>query len=209
MARNAVSEWIAPSPSSRMTYEEFLAWADEDTWAEWVDGEVHYMSPVTDEHADLAGWLLAILRPFVETHRLGIVRSEPVQMKTGPNLPGRSPDLLFVANENLGRRKKTHISGPADLVIEIVSPDSVERDRETKFSEYERGGVREYWVIDPLSKQAQFYELGEGHRYRVLPVDESGIFRSSVLSGLWLNVAWLWQDPLPPVLTVLSEWGLI
>ena len=186
MAQKAVWERTAPSPPSRMNYEEFLAGADEDTWAEWVDGEVIFMSPVTDEHADLAGWLLAILRPFVKTHQLGIVRSEPVQMKTGPGLPGRSPDLLCVASENLGRRKKTHISGPADLVSEIVSPDSVARDRETKYSEYERGGVREYRLID-----------------------DKRIFRSVVLAGLWLEVDWLWQDPLTPVLTVLKEWRLI
>jgi Uma2 family endonuclease len=192
-----------------MTYEEFLAWTNEDTWAEWVDGEVIFMSPVTDEHADLAGWLLAILRPFVEAYDLGIVRTEPVQMKTGLNLPGRSPDLLFVAKENLTRRKKTHIGGPADLVIEIISPESVERDRSTKYSEYERGGVREYWLIDPLLKQAAFYHLGAEGRYQSLLIDKAGIARSEVLADVWLKVDWLWQSPLPPVLSVLREWGLI
>jgi len=192
-----------------MTYEEFLNWADEDTCAEWVNGEVIFMSPVTDEHADLAGWLLAILRPFVEVHQLGIIRAEPVQMKTSPDLPGRSPDLLFVARENLSRRRKTHISGPADLVVEIISPDSVERDRRTKYAEYERGGVREYWLIDPLLKRAEFYQLGEDRSYQAMPTDSSGVFRSAVVKGLWLKLDWLWEEPLPPVLTVLKEWGLI
>jgi hypothetical protein len=35
------------------------------------------------------------------------------------------------------------------------------------------------------------------------------IYRSAVLDGLWLQVDWLWQDPLPPVLNVLREWGLV
>lgn len=39
---------VSSPPSAKMTYEEFLAWADEDTWAEWVDGEVIYMSPVSE-----------------------------------------------------------------------------------------------------------------------------------------------------------------
>lgn len=209
MGQEAVIDRNIGSPAPRMTYEEFLSWADEDTWAEWVDGEVSLMSPVSDEHADLAGWLLAILRPFVEAHQLGIVRAEPVQMKTGPDLPGRSPDLLFVAREHLSRRKKTHISGPADLVVEIISPDSVERDRSTKYGEYERGGVREYWLIDPLLKQAEFFQLGENGSYAPLPIESGGVFRSAVLKGLWLKLEWLWQEPLPPVLSVLKKWGLV
>lgn len=50
----------------RMTEEEFLAWCDQDTRAEWVDGEVVMMAPVSDPHSDLVGWLGSLLRIFVE-----------------------------------------------------------------------------------------------------------------------------------------------
>jgi hypothetical protein len=76
-----------------MTYEQFLPWVDEDTHAEWVDGEVVFMSPISDEHSELAGWLLAVLRPYVEARKLEVIRHEPFQMKTAPDLPGRAPDL--------------------------------------------------------------------------------------------------------------------
>jgi len=199
----------APSLPAKMTYEEFLEWADEDTLAEWVDGEVIMLSPASDWHQDIGNFLSALLRFYVEAHELGKVIVAPFQMKTGLNLPGREPDIIFIARENLGRLKETHIDGPADLVVEIISPSSRARDRGDKFYEYEQGGVREYWLIDPLRKQAEFYRLGSDGIYRLVSVGEDGIFRSEVLSGLWLNVSWLWQEPLPPLLSVLKEWGLV
>jgi Uma2 family endonuclease len=76
---------------------------------------------------------------------------------------GREPDLLFVAQTNLERLKETYLDGPADLVVEIVSPEGVGRDRGVKFYEYAQGGVPEYWLIDPQTEWAEFYRLEEGH----------------------------------------------
>lgn len=198
-----------PSPPAKMTYEEFLAWADEDTWAEWVDGEVIRLMSASETHQDLADFFTALLRHFAEAHQSGVVRSAPFQMKTGPSLPGREPDILFVAREHLNRLKQVYLDGPADLVVEIVSPESRARDRGTKFYEYEQGGVREYWLLDPGRKQAEFYGLGADGIYRLLEVDRDGVVHSRVLPGLWLKVEWLWQEPLPPLLGVLREWGLV
>jgi Uma2 family endonuclease len=212
MARQPKTEArVTPAPEAPptgMTYQQFLAWADEDTCAEWVDGEVIALSPVSDIHDDLAGFLQALFRFFVEVHRLGRVFHEPFNMKTGPDLPGRSPDVMFVAAENLSRLKGTFLDGPADLVVEIVSTESRARDRGDKYYEYEQGGVREYWLIDPLRRQAELYQRDESGIYRLAPI-ASGIYRSTVLDGLWLKVDWLWQEPLPPLLTVLKEWGLV
>ena len=198
-----------PVPSAKMTYEEFLDWADEDTWAEWVNGEVMIMTPASYRHQDLADFLTALLRFFVETRQAGIVCSAPFQMKTGPDLPGREPDVLVVASANLGRLQTNRLDGPADLVVELISPDSRARDRGEKFYEYEQGGVREYWLIDPLRRQGEFYRLGEDGIYRPVPVSDDGTFQSTVLLGLWLKVEWLWQEPLPALVSVLREWGLV
>ena len=70
-------------------------------------------------------------------------------------------------------------------------------------------GVREYWVIDPSRKQAEFYLLGPDGIYASMPVGEDGIFHSEVLDGFWIKVDWLWQDPLPTLMSVLKEWGLV
>jgi Uma2 family endonuclease len=101
------------------------------------------------------------------------------------------------------------MEGPADLVVEIISPESRARDRGEKFYEYEQGGVREYWMLDRQRKQAEFYALGADGIYRLIPSGDDGVFRSVVLPGFWLRVEWLWQDPLPPLMTVLKAWGLV
>lgn len=79
-----------PLPQGKISYEEFLQWLDEDTWAEWVNGEVQSMSPVNDEHQMVVTYLSALLTNYASAKRVGIVMGEPFQMKSAPDLPGRS-----------------------------------------------------------------------------------------------------------------------
>src|SRR5204862_6544261 len=110
MAHNVKTEPAAaaasPSPPLRMTYEEFLEWANEDADAEWVDGEVVWMSPISSEHQRMGRFLLRLFSEFLEERDLGELRYERFHMKTGPDLPGREPDILFVANAHLSRLKE-------------------------------------------------------------------------------------------------------
>lgn len=197
------------TPARWMTYEEFLNWPGENQPVEWVNGKMVFMSPVTEPHENIRGFLYSLLRHFVESHGLGRVYSEPFQMKTGPDLPGRAPDVFYVANNHLERVRRLYFDGPADLVIEIISPGSRAADRGDKFYEYEQGGVPEYWLLDPERKQAEFYLRGQDQIYRPVPVGADGIYHSRMLAGLWIKVEWLWQPLPPPVLGVLKEWKLI
>jgi len=187
----------------KMTYEEFLEWADEDTWAEWVDGEVIMLSPASPEHQNLCGFLGTVLRLY-EVRGLGMVLSAPLAMRLEH---GREPDLLFVATEHLDRLYSGGLQGPADVVVEIVSQDSLERDRGAKFVEYEAGEVREYWLIDPIREWAEFYRLDDRGRYETIFAAREGVYHSVVIPGFWLRVEWLWQEPLPVVEDVLLEVG--
>jgi Uma2 family endonuclease len=196
-------------PAGPVTFEEFLAWCDEDTHAEWVDGAIIMMSPASDHHQDLVEFLITILRLFNESQQAGWVRVAPFIMRTSVRPSGREPDILFVTKERMHLIQPTFLDGPADLIVEIVSPESIGRDRGDKFVEYEAAGIREYWLIDPLRQQAEFYQLDDKGLYRAAAIDADGIYRSSVLAGFWLHVAWLWQHPLPPVLSVLRELGVI
>jgi Uma2 family endonuclease len=207
-ARRRLAMLLANSPQAsvspdRMTYEEFLEWADEDTLAEWVNGEVITSSPASLRHQDIADFLVSILRMFVTSRDLGIVLSAPFQMKIEH---GREPDILFVAKPHLTRLQGTYLDGPADLVVEIISPESIGRDRGEKFYEYERAGVPEYWLIDPLTQRAEFYRYSSGaHRYTLMGYEAGGIYRSTVLPDFWLREDWLWQDPLPHSIEILGE----
>jgi Uma2 family endonuclease len=194
---------IAPSPQGepfpRMTFEEFLEWVDEDMSVEWVDGEVivKNMSPVTIAHQHVGHFLFTLMHLFTVKNQLGEIFNEKFLMRLRSRPSGREPDLIFVAKENESRLRNTHMDGPGDIVVEIVSEDSIERDRETKRTEYQNGGVREYWLIDPLEQEAIFYRLNANRQYDVVPVGTDGIFHSDALPGFWLNVNWLWQEPKP------------
>src|SRR5262245_58745499 len=113
----------------RLTYEEFLDRADEGARLEWVDGEVVELSPAPDWHQLLGGFLNSLLQVWVEERTGGKVIPPPFQMKTAPGLPGREPDLLYVAPDHLDRLKTNHLDGPADLVVEVISPKSRARPR--------------------------------------------------------------------------------
>lgn len=193
---------LKPQP---MTYEQFLAWSDEDTLAEWVNGEIVMTSPASKQHQELNSFLYKLFSSFVETHDLGTVIQAPFQMKLVHS--GREPDLIFVARENLERLKSTYLDGPADLVVEIVSPESAGRDRGEKFYEYEQAGIPEYWLVDPVRQQVEFYQLAAQKRYNLIAPDAEDIYRSAILSGFWIRVAWLWQDPLPAAEELLLDIG--
>lgn len=199
----------APSSLPKMTYEEFLAWAEDGTHVEWVDGEVITMSPASQRHQLIVNFLVSLLQHFVESRQLGLVLSAPFQMRLTTRPSGREPDVLFVSREHLGQLKDSYLEGPADLAVEIISPESRARDRGDKYYEYEQAGVREYWLIDPQRKQAEFYLLGDDGIYRLAAVGNDGIFHSRVLDGLYLRVEWLWQEPLPTLLSVLKEWKIV
>jgi Uma2 family endonuclease len=138
---------------------------------------------------------------------LGLVRFAPYAMRIAPEGPVREPDLLFLTKENMSRRTEKLLLGPADLVIEIVSTDSVHRDRDVKYHEYAQGGVCEYWVIDPRQgRRADFYRLLPEGRYELFATEDDERVESAVLPGFWLKPAWLWEaeerDPLATLMEI-------
>lgn len=196
------------APPGKMTEEDFVAWCDADTRAEWVDGDVIMMTPVNYEHSDLSGWLVAVLRYFAEERGLGKIIQE-VAVRFAGLRRRRVPDLSFVAAGREAIIRSTVIDGPPDLIVEIVSPNSLARDWREKFFEYEAAGVREYWVIDPASQHMEAYVV-EAPTPDAQPayrrVDErDGVIASVVLPGLRLRTAWLWPATRPKVHQALSE----
>ena len=196
------------SAPRRMTFEEYLASGDEPMMSEWVDGEVIFMSPVAAAHQELVLFLAQTLGLHVRIHGLGRLLLAPYPMKLEAARRGREPDLFFIAKEREHLIEKTYLNGPADLVIEIVSPESIGRDRGEKFAEYEQAGIKEYWLIDPDRQTEEFYELGADGRYRAAATEPDGIYRSQVVPGFFVRTSWLWQTP-SPTLDALRELKLI
>ncbi|MCL5995272.1 MAG: Uma2 family endonuclease [Chloroflexi bacterium] len=190
-----LSPQITPSAPLRMSYEEYLQWAGEDIHAEWVDGEVIVHMPPTDLHQATLGFLHILLGLFVQFFKRGRLLLAPFEMRLLPGRSSREPDILFVSNEHLERLTEERLVGPADLVVEIISDDSVQRDRRDKFKEYRTAGIREYWIIDPRAskRRADFFRLTEDGDYELFATEDDERVASLVLPGFWLRPAWLWQ----------------
>jgi Uma2 family endonuclease len=191
----------------RMSYEEYLAWADEDVHAEWVNGEVIVQKPPKEPHQRVVAFLIQLMGLFIQLFKLGRLLPAPFEMRAIPDGPAREPDLVFVALEHLDRLTEERLSGPADLAVEVISNDSVARDRADKFYEYQAAGIREYWILDsrPGYERTDFYVLDEKGRYRPVPVAPDGRYHSTVLPGFWLQVDWVTAAEPPAVLTAVAQ----
>lgn len=193
-------------PLPPMTYEQFLKWTHEDACAEWVGGRVLHYPSASATHQRIKGFLLSLLMSHAEDCDAGEVLMAPFQMFL-PQVPsGREPDILYVAKANLSRLTNFYLDGPADIAVEIISPESRLRDRGTKYAEYEAGGVREYWIVDLDTQRTDFFLLGDDKRYERQRPSDDGLYHSHVLPGFWMDTGWLWQEPTPTLRFVLSAW---
>lgn len=193
-----------------MTFEEYFEWVDRGTRAEWVNGKVVLMPPASFLHGVVGQFIGITLAEYVQARELGFLCFVGILMRLPEIDSARIPDIMFYSHARMDRSLDTHFHGAADLIVEVISPGSRNRRRDTheKFKEYERAGVREYWLIDPKLNTARFYVASEDRRFvEALPGDD-GIYHSTVVSGFFLRVSWLWQSPLPKASEVRRELGL-
>jgi Uma2 family endonuclease len=192
-------------PARRLTEEEFLAWCDEDTRAEWIEGDVVLMSPANVEHVLLSGFTYEVLSTFVRRRRLGKAFQTDLMVRVKGGRLG-IPDLSFVTTDRLSLLTEKLCDGAPDLIVEVVSPDSIDRDWHDKFAEYAAAGVAEYWIVDPLQDCLAAFTLADGGRYVAITENE-GKIASVVVPGFYLRTTWLFGDELPDVDDVLREMG--
>lgn len=179
-----------------MSYEEFLDWPGH---AEWVDGEVTVFMPASELHQDILGFLYVLVSWYGRHKRLGKAMLAPFEMRLPSQRASREPDLIFVRYPWDNRLDGKRLEGPADLVVELISNDSVTRDRRDKFNEYRDVGIPEYWLIDTRDGKwsATFYELTANGDYAAVALNDQGRYHSKVLPGFWPHPTWLWEAPLP------------
>jgi Uma2 family endonuclease len=188
------------------TYEQYLEWASETRFSEWVDGEmIEYMPPLP-RHQEITWFLFRLLSGFVEALDLGWVGAGPLEFKLWPDGPSREPDVFYVARERRHLLTERRFEGGPDIAVEVISTGSVREDRIRKFTEYERAGVGEYWLIDPrhYKTAAEFYRRDTSGTFQPVEPDDDGHYTSAVLPNFWLDVRWLWEDPLPSYLRALT-----
>ncbi len=188
----------------KMSYEEYIALPD-DIRAEWCDGETIFLERLKHDHQSALEFLLILIRTYVDALELGSVGLGPFEVRLSPNGPSRLPDLFFAATASLPCWTEDRFEGGPDLVIEVISPESIGRDRGIKFYEYQEVGVREYWIIDSRAgkERADFYVLDDTGRFQPTLPDAEGRYHSRVIDGFFVDLNWLWQDPAPSMFAVM------
>lgn len=174
--------------------------ADEDTRLELLDGVLIMHSPANVRHENLFWFLGSLLLGYAGARKLGMVLGSrtPIHLEEERRF---EPDLLFVKTEHLSRLGETALTGPPDLVVEILSPATRDYDCGQKRAAYAVGGIPEYWMVN-AEKSQMLVDRPAGTR--VIEHTE-GHYECPALPGFGLNVGWLWQDPPPDATTCLSH----
>jgi Uma2 family endonuclease len=173
---------VAESVARRWTYEEYCKLDDEQRY-EIINGDL-LMAPSPDTwHQDWSRELSMLLNAHVKARKLGKVFFAPLDVVLDPENTVQ-PDIVFVASANLSIVQRRAIFGVPDLVVELVSPSSVRRDRYDKKALYARFGVKEYWIGDPANRSLEVLVLKNGQYELHSSAEERGKLTSVVLPGL-------------------------
>lgn len=185
-----------PIPQEYVSFEDFLRLYDGQH-AEWLMGKVVVHMSNNEIHQRMLIFLTKLIGFYLDFKQIGELMLAGFVMYVSDEQPSREPDLMVILNPHRDRILPTYLNGPADIVLEIVSPESTERDYGAKFIEYEMAEVPEYWLFDPQRQQADIYVLGPDKLYHRNPLDEQGRIFSTLLPGFALLPTILWENEYP------------
>ena len=178
-------------PQVKFTYEDYKSLPESETKRyELLGGELVLVPSPTEYHQRISGNLAFILRQFVQENDLGRVYYAPLDVVLGEGEDREvvQPDIFFISKERAEIIAEEEIRGAPDLIIEIVSPGTEDRDRHYKKTLYARHGVKEYWIVDPEKKTVEVYTLGE-RGFKLTKAFKAGeVLTSPLLEGLEVNL---------------------
>jgi Uma2 family endonuclease len=182
---NAVLE----NPDKAWTYEDYMG-LDDEVRFEIIGGRA-LMSPSPELfHQRWARQILLAIERHVEAGKLGEVFFAPIDVVLDRENVVQ-PDLVFVSKANFGLLERRGIMGAPDLVVEVISPSTLRRDRHEKRELYGRFGVKEFWLADVTNRSIEVLML-ENNVYRVTSsATGEGKISSTILPGLELDLAQL------------------
>lgn len=155
-----------PSENKKHSYADYLTW-DEGERVEIIDGNIINMSPAPSrKHQQILRELSTAFTNFLRDKKCEVffapfdvrLLTENKQDKDIENVV--QPDLSIVCDQN--KLDDKGCNGAPDMIIEVLSPSSVKLDRWTKYQLYEKAGVQEYWLVDPVNEAVEIHRLVEG-----------------------------------------------
>ena len=179
----------SPLEKKLWTYQDYLEETDEGEIYQIIEGELLMAPPApASRHQFISGDLYYYLREYVYAHKLGKVAYAPIDVALDDKNVVQ-PDILFISKDNLGIIQERGIIGVPDVVIEILSPSTIQRDRYQKRELYEKFKVKEYWIVDIASQSIEVLRLKhdryELHSFAV----EKGVVQSSVIKGFEVELS--------------------
>ena len=174
-------------PALKFTWEDYRT-TPEDKRYELLDGDL-LMTPAPNlKHQEVQFELGSRLGRFIKERALGKFFFAPCDVLLS-NHDVVQPDLLFVSRERAHLlRVGDAVRGAPDLVVEILSPSTADRDLGYKHTLYARHGVTEYWLVDPRDETIVVHRLENG---ALVPADTFGrgqTLRSPLLAGFELDM---------------------
>ncbi|MCL0065651.1 Uma2 family endonuclease [Dehalococcoidia bacterium] len=170
----------------KFTYGDYLQ-LPEDKRYELIEGEFFMVPSPSYQHQSISKELFRALDNYVRSRSLGEVIYAPLDVVLSEENV-LQPDILFVSRERLDIITERNIQGAPDLVVEILSPATAQRDKELKQKLYARFGVREYWLADPSARPIEVLSLAEAGFESVGLYHEGTILVSPLLMGLSIEV---------------------
>jgi Uma2 family endonuclease len=151
-----------PVAEKRLTWDDIKDWpVDVSRRTELFDGRLEVSPTPGSAHGMAGSDLGGILWNHVREANLGRMFVAPIDVVLAPDCVFE-PDLCFVSTPRLSIIRRTHIAGPPDLCIEIISKSSRKRDETTKYERYARYGVGEYWLVDLHRRRIRTYRAEQG-----------------------------------------------
>ena len=147
-------------PHPPRTIMEVYKMLPEGTLAELINGQI-FMSPApTNQHQRILLSIFRKLDVFISKHDLGVIFIAPSDVFLDEMSNAVQPDIYFVSKQNSMIIRDTEPNeGVPDLIIELLSPGNPKHDMITKKNLYEKVGVKEYWIVDPATKETTVYQL--------------------------------------------------
>jgi len=164
---------------------------DDDVRRELDDGAIFQMASPTIYHQKIVLRLALFLSKWVAEHGGELILS-PIDLVLSPSRVF-SPDLVFYSAEKMAsgevERDPKRLRVPPDLVVEIISPSTGSRDRVLKYRRYAEFGVRGYWLVDPLQRTFQAFQLEQGRYFDEATLADDEEFAPTLFPNFKLSMS--------------------
>ncbi|HSZ54725.1 MAG TPA: Uma2 family endonuclease [Tepidisphaeraceae bacterium] len=179
--------------TTKMTAGQFLQLGEDPPGVrlELVNGELAVSPSLTPDHSYVVVQLVLVLESHNRQHMLGELYNDVNTILDRFNV--RRPDVLFFFKHRTHLVGKKAMEGPPDLAVEVLSPSSVEVDREDKFEQYRAAGVRFYWIVDPKLQTIDAWELVDGAYVHIGRAQGAATINLRPFPDLEIPLAQLWR----------------